>query len=484
MMDNEQNPKAETEMDDILLSETQTDDEEAGKTADPAQTVRKSRFGFYKILLMIASLMLIAIGVGTFIFWQFINAYEISRPEHIIKSLQDNIDYDFWERAAVNSLTPLLTEFETDGYTAMNPHIGKIRDVPYYFRQKTDESTSGSPVYIVRAGARDIGIVRLSSVGDAGFGFNLWEVGSIEFLDSFLDGFSSQISITASQNATVLINGVQVSDVYRTECEFEHGAAYLVNGIFGDAAVSVNEFDGRTTEPFYAERNDYIFPIIEPFKRRFNIIAPADADIFVDGDRILPEHITVFGFLPDILGDETDILSIPISFTQHRYEFEMDGFYSDPIVTARDGMGTELSYNISEMGEIVFELPYDLGLKDDYEAVVDSFIRAYIDFGANAGNNEEANFANVSNKILRGTDLFRRTQGAISAMQFTSNVVIHYNYLEIDKFRAFGDDYFTCEIRYNITHRTRYMQSEVEGNFEALFVLNAGRWLAVKMVAI
>jgi len=443
---------------------------------------RRRRFRFYKILLLIVLVMFLGIGIGTYYLWQYVEAYELSRHEHIIHFLQNNIDHAFWEKHVRNALIPLLTEFEQDADNALAPHLHRIWDVQYSLRQKSDESTDEAPVYIIRAGSRDIGILRLAPFGDAGYGFSLWDVESMEFLDSFIDPFPASITVTASQNAHVEVNGVPVSSDYRIECEFENGATYQINGLFGEVGVSVYEADGQISAPYFYEGGIFLFPIIHPFSRSYKISVPDGSTVFFNGETVSSENITLSGIVPEVFQGEVDIADF--LFTELWYEFEADGLYQEPVITAEDRFGNELAHRVSDDGEIIFVIPYSQDLKQQHETTAESFIRAYISYGANVGNDIDVNFANVSSLLLRSSDLFRRAQGARTAMQYTSNVTIEYNSLEIDNFRAYGETYFTCEISYNITHRTRYQQSEVEGNFEVLFVLSGGRWLAAKMVVI
>ena len=447
----------------------------------PAKQRRVHRFGFYKVLLVIVLVMIAAICAGTVIFWRYIEAYEASRHEHVIESLRENIDYDFWTGSVESALVSRLTVFEAGGAVPIEPHLSKIRDVQYTFRQKNDESTPESPIYIVRAGARDIGIVRLSPAGNAGFNFNLWEVGSIELLDSFVDALAGNVSVTVSQNARVEVNGLPVTDNFRIESDYDHGATYLIQGIFGDVEVSVFEFDGRASDPYFAENGEFIYPIIIPFTRSFNILVPKGADVFVDGEIVSTENITAFDIVPGIFEGVVETSNVPLTLL--RYEFEQGGFYLEPAVTSAD-KGVDLLPIISEGGEILFAAHFSAELKAQHEDTVAGFIRAYVNFGTNIGNNVDANYSNVSGRMLRGTELFRRTQSAVDTMRWVSGATIQYNSLEIDNFRQYGDSYFSCEVRYNITNRTNFEVREVEGNFEVLFVLSGGRWLAAKMVVI
>jgi len=440
---------------------------------------RRHRFGFYKILLLIFVAFLAAICAGTVYFWRYIEAYESSLPEHVIQSMQENIDYDFWERSLEGAIAPRLTEFERGGAFPSVPYLSEIRDVRFTIRHKSDESTAESQAYVFRAGSRDIGTVRLIPSGDEGYGFTLWEAGDIELLDSFVEGLSRTLSITASQNAQVEVNGVPVSQDYRTDCDVEYGAAYQIDGIFGEVEVSVVEVDGKRSTPYYAENGEYFYPVTIPFARKFSLIVPEGTVVLADGEKVSRDKITNEEIVPSIFIGVVEPEMVPLKL--QRYEFELEGLYLEPTVTVVDAQGTELLPVISEDGEISYREEFSLEYKERYMAAVEEFIRAYIQFGANIGNNASGNFANLSGYMLKSSELYRRTQASIEGMIWIHNATVEYNSLEIDCFRPYGDGYFSCEVRYNVTNRTNYEAREVEGNYEILFVLSEGKWLVAKM---
>ena len=440
---------------------------------------KKRGLRFYPALILIIIIMIGLIFWGTVLFWNYLEAYELSRHEHTISFLRENIDYDYWEAGVLREIESRLTEFETDAELALEPHLSQIRDVPYTLRQKSDENTAETPVYIVRAGARDIGIVRLVPAGDIGFGFHLWEVGRIEFIRSFVDDFASNISITASQNAEVFVESVLVTEKYRVECDFEYGASYLIQGIFGNVEVGVIEHNGKASEPYYAENGEFYYTIAQPFSRAYYITVPQDAIIFVDGQEVGPDNIAEYGIVPEILIDTVDLDDVPLTFS--RYEFELNGLYDEPVVTVEYHGKPLLPEDFDDDG-MLYQLPFSAELKGLHEETAEAFIRSFVRFGANVGNNADANYADVSGKMLRGSELLDRTRNAIGTMRWISGTSVQYNSLEIDNFRAYGENIFSCEIRYNITTSTRYETNDVEGDFEVLFVQSGGRWLAADMV--
>ena len=315
--------------------------------------VKKRRgFGYYKGLAIFVFIMLVAVFVGAVFFWRYLDAYELSSLDHIIQYMQNNVDYGYWEKQVINAITPRLSVFEAGRDISPQVFRSEIRDVPYSLHRNFSESTPDAPVYYVRAGARNIGIVRFSVLKSAGYGFNMWEIGSIEFLDSFIDGFDGSVSVTASQNAQVKVNGIPLTKEFLIDCGIEYGAAYKINGIYGEAEVSVTEWDGRQSIPLQVENGSYFFPIVRPFSREYNVLVPEGINVFLDGKIVSDEFITDTEIIPEILTGDSGLPLVAFLFT--RYEFESEITYKEPVLTAKDEDGAELLPFELSSGEIIF----------------------------------------------------------------------------------------------------------------------------------
>ena len=486
-IDSQKTPEeAQQEEPDIQVPEKPISRSEPEPRAVPAKAPpaekKKRRPGFYRVLLMVMAAFLVLIAVGTFVFWKYIEAYEISLPDHVIKDLQENIDYDFWENAVYEALTDYLSEFEKDKELSSEPYLFKIRDVKYTIREKSEEKSSDSLVYIIRAGSADIGTVRLIPARKVGFGYNMWEIGSIELLDSFIGTLGRSITVTASQNAQIELNGIPVSQEYRTDCIFEYGATYKIKDIYGVVEVKVFEWNGQESMPYHVENDEYYYRIIKPFSREFNVLVPEGSHLFVSDVLVSTDNIAEKMIVPAIFEGVIDPSKVPLLL--ERYVFEQDGFYAEPVVTATDTQGELLISSTNERGEISFNKDFSTESKTQHSSAVEAFIRSYVRYSANIGNNIDANFANLSGYILQGTELYGRVQGSLGGVMYVSGTTVEYDSLEIDNFRQYGDDYFTCEVRYSLTHRTHYEARKVDASYELLFVKSGGRWLAAKMISI
>ena len=453
---------------------------------EPKPRVLKRRsYGFLIFLSVFALLALGGICAGAVYLWGYLESYEISRPEHIIDHINENTDYDFWLNSAESALAKRLTHFETDASAALRPHLHHILDVRYSIRQRPEESTDDLFVYTVRAGAADIGIIRFKPMERVGHGFYIWGVDSMEIMDSFLDPLSRSITITASQNAQVVVNGLIVPEELRIECDFAHGKTYQINNLFGEVTVKVIEFDGQIPEALFMQHDEYYFPITIPFDVSYNFIVPYGARVYADGERISTDNITdsiVSSTIFRWIVNQSQVPEIAIN----RYEFGFNYLYVEPVITVTDAWGTELKSFTSDDGEIIYQEEYSETLKAEHEETAKNFMQAYVRFSSNVGGEPRTNLATLGNYMQRSSTLYRHLQNAITTRTWTQISQVTFHEIEADKFRQYGDNYFTCEISYSLTHRGAAASgnNEMQMRYKILFERSGNRWLVVNVIAI
>jgi len=448
----------------------------------PRASKRRS-YGFLVFLLVFILLASGGIFAGAMYLWDYLESFEISRPEHIIDHISENIDHDFWRRSAEIALYRRLTPFETDTSLALEPHLSQILDVQYSIRHRPEESTDDLLVYTIRAGASDIGIVRFKPMEEAGHGFFIWGVDSMEMLDSFLDPFSRSITITASQNAQVELNGLIITDDYLIDCEFEHGKTYRINNLYGEVFVKVIEFDGQIPEALFAQHDEFYFPITIPFDVSYNFIVPYGGIVYVDGERISADNITDTIVSSTIFRGIVDQTQVP-EILLNRYEFGFNYLYVEPVITVTDAQGAPLESFISDNGDMIYKEEYSESLKESYAETAVNFMRAYVRFSSNVGGEPSSNLASLGNYMLRTSTLFRHLQSAVTTRTWTQISQVTYHEIEADNFRQYGENYFTCEVSYSLTQRGAVETVDIDMRYEVLFVLSGGRWLVVNVLAI
>jgi len=428
--------------------------------------------------------MLSAIFFGAFYLWGYLEAYEISRPEHIIENMSETIALDFWQDAAEKALASRLTHFETDASKALEPHLTHILDVRYSIRFRPEESTDDLLVYTVRAGASDIGIVRFTPMEEAGHGFYIWGIDSMELLNSFIDPFSRSITITASQNAQVEINAIPVTDEFRIPCEYEHGATYLINNLYGEVIVSVIEFDGQRPEALFAQHNEYYFPITAPISVSYNFIVPYGANVYADGEPISSDNVKEKIVTSALFKGIVEQAQVP-NIASLRYVFRFEDVYTEPVITVTDSSGMELEAFENDDGDLVYTEEYSETLKASLAETAENFMRAYVRFSSNVGGEPNTNLNSLGNYMQRSSALFRHLQAAVITRSWPRSSQLTFHEVTADKFRQYGDNYITCEVYYNLTQRGHVGTSvEVEALYEVLFVRSSGKWLVVNVLSI
>jgi len=450
----------------------------------PQPQKKRRSYGFLIFLLVFVVLALGGIYAGAVYLWDYLEAYEVSRPEHIIEEMSENIDLDFWRQSVENALAKQLGHFETDTAAALEPHLSHILDVRYSIRLRPEESTDELLVYTVRAGASDIGIVRFTPMEEAGHGMYIWGVGGMELLESFIDPFSRSITITASQNAVVEVNGIPVTDEYMIPCEYEHGSTYQINNLYGNVTVTVIEFDGQRPEAIFADNDEYYFPITIPFSLSYNFIVPYRAIVYADDERISSENITD----PDIMFTQifkgiVQQSSLP-SMAYSRYKFDISGIYTQPVIKVTDAGGTELKATKTDDGDTVYKEEYSETLKETHAETAENFMRAYVRFSSNVGGDPNVNLNSLASYMQRNSALYRHLQSAVITRSWPRSSQITFHEVSADKFKQYGDNYITCEVYYNLTQRGHIGTVNVEMRHEVLLVRTGNRWLVANVLAI
>ena len=446
----------------------------------PSQRKPRNR-GFMVSLIVFSLLVLSVISAGAFYLWDYLEAFEISRPEHTIEQVKDSIDTEFWRQSAENALAARLTQFESDAKAALEPHLPQILNVSYSMRKNPNESTDNLLIYTIRAGALDIGTMRLVPAGQAGHGLSIWGVDSVRLLDSFLASFSRSITITASEHALVEVNGITVTEEYRIECEYEYGKSYKIDNIYGQVEVSVIEVNGDRLHAISAENDEYLFEIAIPYDIMFNIVVPHSATVFADGDRISTDMITDSQVIPPIFDGVVDSEQVP-SIASSRYEFEFTGMFIDPFIRVTNASGVTLEETPGDEGELIFKQVGSEALKEAHEETVDEFIRSYIRFSSNVGGSPSNNFSALSRYVQRNSGFLRRLQETSRTGEWGGAAQITIHELEYYNFVPYGDSYFTAEVYYHLTKQIGEEEIDVEMHYLVLFVQYENRWLAANML--
>lgn len=447
---------------------------------------RKRRLSrFSRFLLIYAAVFLVIIAIGLTFFWKYIAAYEISRPENAMNDLtllmSDNNGTENLEKYFE------VSEFEDKDAVIDKIYSTHLQGQTYTYRKMPGEYSDDSPVYILRSGTTDLFKVNLQQNGDnaAGYGFQLWEVSAI----ALLKDNAKTITIEAPQSAAVSINGKVVSKDYITEDQVEYEnlskfendlkdsvyrVLYSIDGIYDEVSVSAVDEQGSELTAETAEGNKFVYG---SNRLSVKVTAPADAVISINGIELIEEDITGALVPPELLkGLEKYSNSAPAFVI-----YEVEGLLKTPEIVAKDASGQELESIEGLDGAVIFGLPDNENLIKEHTQLVTDFIKTYVSFSTNEGDNASGNFSRLSKRLLPNTETYKRIKNSIEGMSWVTDGAIEYRKLAIDDIIPCGNDCFVCRVSLGITVTVDGNVRNTDSIYTLVFVRSGGVWLVGNM---
>lgn len=175
-------------------------------------------------MVIYALVFLVAAAVGLRIFWDFIGAFEASRPENTIEEYVSQMRVEDIAELAAPAMEQELQSADACRQVIMNALSGEIT-----YARKTSESTDTKVVYALRCGSQVIGQVTLGTISTDQFGFSGWAVEQESYDFSYLMG--EAVSVTVPREFTVAINGCVLSEAYITREDIPYEA---LEAFYGD----------------------------------------------------------------------------------------------------------------------------------------------------------------------------------------------------------------------------------------------------------
>lgn len=164
-------------------------------------------------MVVYAVVFLVIAGIGLAIFWNFIDAYEQSRPMNAVKAYVASVteqDYYDGSEALLNQLdSNIQSRAEACGV------IKASVTEPLSYAKKSGESTEDCQVYVLRSGKQVIGQFAITAGEPDKYGFRQWSVTESSFDFSHL--LSERISVTVPSEYVVSVNGNTLDESYITE---------------------------------------------------------------------------------------------------------------------------------------------------------------------------------------------------------------------------------------------------------------------------
>ena len=209
-------------------------------------------------MVIYALVFLMIAGAGLWLLWDFMEAYELSRPLNTIKVYVAGVTEDMLCDGSGELLEQLDSHIQTREEACQV--IRDSADQEFSYAKKTSESTDTRQVYVLRSGKQVIGTFAISAGQEDKYGFREWTVSEQSFDFSHLLG--EKVSVTVPADFTVSINGNVLDDSYITERDLPYTAledyydefplpslvTYSADSYLGSVSMTVLDRNGAPIE--------------------------------------------------------------------------------------------------------------------------------------------------------------------------------------------------------------------------------------------
>ena len=165
---------------------------------------------FTVFMLLYIAAAVFGINFGLEFLWNYMEAYEASRPNNIINSYMQQLTNDHIVDMCQNVIDQVDHNLQTEE-ECRQIMLDELKDGVRHAK-KVKECTDTRMVYVLRTGSKVIGEFVIEANAPDQYGFTTWSVSSESFDLSYLIGQSKQI--TAPDVCTVSVNGVALDESY------------------------------------------------------------------------------------------------------------------------------------------------------------------------------------------------------------------------------------------------------------------------------
>ena len=456
---------------------------------------KKQKKKFIKGLAIYSACFIVVILIGLALFWQYMKSYELSRPENFMNEFVKTVDDNTIRTMMTENEKIEASEFEDINTIYDQLFFSNLKNEEYKYRKMPGQYTDTSPVYIIYTDSADLCKVVLTSKGDntAKFGFNLWQADTFTVLDSVLNPEQKTLSITVPKLADVYVNDIEVSDSYVTDSSVAYsgyedvlqpfderptGKKYEIPGIYLEADILVKDHKGIILELNRAG-NEYVYPLVIKETLSYNITAPKEAKVYINGILLTEEYIeNSETYYPDLeaLSGYSQIPSLN--------KYLVENLYSEPNIECygEDGLTLE-KIEASDKKNIIYHYSESEKLKADYEQYALGFAKVYINFTTNATGDIWGYFPTLNAYLIQDSVLQTRLKSAIPSLYWVMGSTLEYNYLSVTDFRPISETCFTCQMSFSATQKTYYETKTLEDSFELVFMLYNNKWRVADMLS-
>lgn len=195
-------------------------------------------------MLLYAVIFLGLIFWGLTVFWDFIEAYEMSRPVYAVDAYIAQLTTD-----EIYDNSPALTEqlnYDLQSEEACCELVAQALTEEFRYARKSGASSENAQVYVLSSGDFKIGTITIQPQSAGDYGFTPWKVTETDFdLTALLQ---APVSMTIPEAYTLSVNGTALDDGYITASGMTFDALDPFNGSYETPAMVT-----YTAGPFLGE---------------------------------------------------------------------------------------------------------------------------------------------------------------------------------------------------------------------------------------
>lgn len=178
-----------------------------------AKAVKKKSFGWFLLgMFLYAVVFLGLVAWGLSHFWDYIAAYEQSRPETTMNSYMEQVDYEYLFSKSTASTIEI--DWNLQNAKVYRDHVMESLTGQISYAKKLTECTDFRTVYMLLCGSRTVGKVTLTPLAADEYGFTPWVIEEESFDFSYLMADTSKITITVPHDFSVYVNEISLSSNY------------------------------------------------------------------------------------------------------------------------------------------------------------------------------------------------------------------------------------------------------------------------------
>lgn len=258
-----------------------------GKFEKKKPAKKRGGWGFAIFMILYAVAVLGAAAWGLNKFWDYMDAYEVSRVKNTIEAYMEDLTPEYvCDRSGelIGSIDHHLQSEDACRQVILDFLSGGIS-----YARKTSECTDTRNVYVLRSSGKVIGKVELVPQGEARYGFTPWAVREDSFDLSFLIGGTD--TITVDHTMKVYAGEALLDERYVTATDLKYKAVedfygelklpykltYTAGPILGDTVLHAVDAEGKLViieeeadlDPYLNNCSEADHKELDAFSRKF-----------------------------------------------------------------------------------------------------------------------------------------------------------------------------------------------------------------------